>query len=271
MAGVQALVKEGIGQMFINVLRLVVGMLPSGWVKRYLLCLSGWEIDPTAVFGPTLLLRVERMVLGPNCRIGFLNVMRDLKSVELEEGAIIGQWNWMSAALPLIGQSSPASAGRFKMLRQSSMSSRHYVDASGGVTIGAFATVAGVRSTFITHGVDINSSMQSTARVEIGDYSILGSNSKLTPGSTVPSHSFVAMGSVVTRGLDEPYKLYAGTPARAVRNIPRQASYFARRVGPVASPADAAHGQPDASVTESRIPSHPDPQDRDLVGPIATE
>jgi carbonic anhydrase/acetyltransferase-like protein (isoleucine patch superfamily) len=169
--------------------------------------------------------------LGHGSHIGAFNVVRDLREFVLDEGAAIGQWNWITASRDLASSlDAPAS---FMMGRQSALTSRHYVDASGGVKVGPFATVAGVRSTFITHGINVTESRQVVNGVEVGEFSMVGSNAKLTPGCCVPAYSLIGMGSVVVRGLSERYSLYAGAPARLVRAIPPESPYFSRDRGPV--------------------------------------
>jgi hypothetical protein len=58
--------------------------------------------------------------------------------------------------------------GVFKIGEHSAVTSRHYLDCTGGVTVGAFSTVAGARSTIFTHQVDITQSRQVWRPVRIG-------------------------------------------------------------------------------------------------------
>jgi acetyltransferase-like isoleucine patch superfamily enzyme len=143
----------------------------------------------------------------------------------LGPGARLGQWNWVSSAAAFWHQDG---AGELELDAGAAATSRHYFDCSGGITIEQFATVAGVRSTFITHGIDVVSNEQRCAPIVVGRYSLLGSNAKMVPGASVPDHCLVAMGAVVVAGLDKSYALYAGSPAKYKRDLDRASSYFTR-------------------------------------------
>ena len=132
--------------------------------------------------------------------------------------------------------------GRFRLGRNSAVTSRHYMDASGGIRIGDFTTVAGVRSTVITHGIDLMGSQQSVSGCSIGDYALVGSNVKLVPGAHVPERSLVAMGSVVIPGLEAPAALYRGVPATRAKDLP-PGRYITRESGPVDLPSPASDRQ----------------------------
>jgi acetyltransferase-like isoleucine patch superfamily enzyme len=210
--------------------RTVVALLPRSRVKNRLLTALGWQVHPTARVGICLIQRVDRLVVGERCVVGHANVLRDLHHVTFGPGARMGRWNWVSGARML---KEDPSRHHLELGRESALMSRNYVDASGGVRIGEFTTVAGVRSTFITHGIDLHDSEQRTAPIEVGAFSIVSSNVRLVPGAVVPDHSLVAMGAVVTPGLVEPYRLYAGAPATARRPLDPESGYFTRTIGPV--------------------------------------
>ena len=146
--------------------------------------------------------------------------------------AEIGQFNWFSAAPFLVEESVSPIAGQFLLCAHASFTSRHYVDASGGVLIGEYATVAGVRSTFMTHGIDVEDNVLDSAPINVGRYAMVGGGCNLVMGASVPDYSLVAMGSVVIQGLDEPYSLYAGAPAKFKRALPVGA-YSKRTTGAV--------------------------------------
>ncbi|CAN5423782.1 hypothetical protein BH10ACT5_BH10ACT5_08870 [soil metagenome] len=217
--------------MIVIVLRAIWGLLLPGRFKNAIGRALGYSIDPSARIGPVVLLRVGTLVLDRDSSIGPFNVLRDLEAIELGSGALIGQWNWISAAREFAGSS--AAAASLRVGQEAALTSRHYIDCSGGVTVERFATVAGARTTIITHGIDVATSRQRAASVTIGEFSIVGSNSKLVPGSVVPRFSMVAMGSVVAKGLDAEHTLYAGTPARSVRPIDSSSLYFHRQRGAV--------------------------------------
>lgn len=218
----------------------LIGLLPACPAKNVLLRRLGWSVGSRVSIGPSLFLRVEDVELREEASIGSFNVFRDLYRLELGAGASVAQWNWASAArLALVGRWK--NEGSLILGDHSAITSRHYLDGTGGVFVGPFATVAGVRSTFITHGIDPAAGRQSTRPIEIGAYSLVSSNTKVVPGAAVPARSLVAMGAVVTRGLTEECTLYAGTPARPVKRLRPDSKYFTRTRGPVELPVIEDH------------------------------
>ncbi len=226
---------------------VLVGVLPASPLKNALLRRLGWRVGADASIGPCLFVRIGSAEVGEGAAIGPFNVVRDLQSFELGDGAIMGQWNWLSAASPLVQGIGGSEVGAFRLGRHSAVTSRHYMDASGGIRIGEFTTVAGVRSTIITHGIDLQLSRQSVRGCSIGDYALVGSNVKLVPGAHVPDRSLVAMGSVVIPGLDATDSLYRGVPATpAAKRL--VGKYFSRPRGPVDLPTSDVQEPPDGSV-----------------------
>lgn len=227
---------------------LVVGGVLLPWTLRRLLYrrLLGWEIHSTARVGLSLI-DAATVRLGPGSRIGHFTVFRNLAKLELHSYATVGNWNWCSSAAMFDSDSAEIDGRQpFRGLTigaHSAITSRHYVDCSGGVTIGQFSIVGGVRSTVLSHQIDFDRSIQTTRPVSIGDYCFVSSNVSITPGSHIPSRSVVAMGSVVVGVLSEEGMLYAGIPARPIRGRIDTGNFFARRRGRVGLPtADHADG-----------------------------
>jgi acetyltransferase-like isoleucine patch superfamily enzyme len=113
----------------------------------------------------------------------------------------------------------------------SAITSRHYIDCVESVTIGAYATVAGMRSQFFTHSLDLEQSRQSAKPITIGDYTMIGTGSILLPGACVPDRAVLGAGSVVTGALTQPLHLYAGVPAKPIRKLSPSLKYFNRTHG----------------------------------------
>lgn len=213
-------------------LGLLWGLLPACTLKNWLSRGLGYRVHPSARVHPILLLGVQQLAVGQQARIGSFSVFRRLRQMTVHDFGRIGQWNWVSSAPEFWSVSE--SAGRFSVGQHASITSRHYIDCSGGFTIGEFSTLAGVRSTVITHGISIERSAQQCSGVVVGRYSIVSSNVKLVPGANVPDNSLVAMGAVVTKGLVEPFCIYGGVPARRIISMPRDSLYFSRSEGRVA-------------------------------------
>jgi carbonic anhydrase/acetyltransferase-like protein (isoleucine patch superfamily) len=213
-------------------LTVLTGLLPAGRPKNFVLRRLGHDVHPSAVVHPCLLLRVGQVVLGPQASVGYGTVVRGVRRLVLGAHALVGQWNWLTAC-PAFHLAAPADDRRGALVigEHTAITSRHYVDASGGVTLGAFTTLAGARSTVISHGIDVATNLQTPYPVTVGDHCLVGSNSALVPGCSIPDRCLIAMGSVVSGRLESPGHLYAGTPARARR--PVEGDYFVRTEGAV--------------------------------------
>ncbi|MCD2196077.1 hypothetical protein LQ327_22145 [Actinomycetospora endophytica] len=213
-------------------LTVLTGLLPAGRPKNLVLRLLGHDVHPTAVVRPCVLFRVGRVVLGPGASLGYGTVVRGVRRLELGRHALVGQWNWLTAC-PAFPLAAPDDARRGALVigDHTAITSRHYVDASGGVTLGAFTTLAGARSTVISHGIDVTTNVQTPYPISVGDHCLIGSNTSLVPGCSIPDRCLVAMGSVVVGRLESPGHLYAGSPASARR--PVCGEYFVRTEGAV--------------------------------------
>jgi acetyltransferase-like isoleucine patch superfamily enzyme len=210
-------------------------LLPWSIRRRWLELTLGYDLHPTSRIGFSLLLPTE-MSLGEHSRIGSLNVCRRIDSVEIGSHVVVGSANWISGTPSgdrIFYGHLPERRSALIMGDHSALTNRHYVDCTAGVTIGDHATIAGVRSQLFTHGIDVARSIQDAHPVRIGAYSMVGTGAILLAGATVPDHAVVAAGSVVVGPLDDPYRLYAGAPAKAVRELPADAAYFTRTQGVV--------------------------------------
>jgi acetyltransferase-like isoleucine patch superfamily enzyme len=206
-------------------------LLTPGVVKRRLLRLFfRWEIDRSATLGISLYYNVEQVRMGPGSRIGHLNVLRNLRSVQLGSSASIGQWNWITAATMLVDPPYVPSSGCITINDEAAITSRHYLDCAGGVEVGRATTIAGVRSTLLSHQIDVGDSRQTAAPIRIGAYCFVGSNVLVTPGAAIPDRCVIAMGATVVGRLSESGMLYGGVPARPLKSI-EDARYFDREKG----------------------------------------
>lgn len=205
----------------------LIGLAPSSRMKLALLRLLGWRIGDRTSVGPGLYLRLKTVTLGNDVRLGPFNVIRDMSEVTVESRGRIGQWNWVSAAVPLVDA---RGGGFLRIGADSAVTSRHYMDCSGGVTIGHHTTVAGVRSTFITHGIAWKTAEQTSDGISIGNYCIISSNVAIAPGTSVEDRVVIGMGSVVSREVGPKGSLHVGGRAAAVKHD-LQGAYFSRERG----------------------------------------
>jgi carbonic anhydrase/acetyltransferase-like protein (isoleucine patch superfamily) len=204
-------------------------------LKRALLNRLGHTINEGARIAPVLIVGHSRLTVAEGASIGPFNVIRNVYDFRVGQRAEIGQWNWFSTFPVLVENSPIAHAGKFILGDESSVTSRHFFDASGGIVIGRFTTIAGARSVFMTHGIDVESNTLLADTIKVGDYAMVGACTGLVMGSAVPSYCVIAMGSTVIAGLEQERSLYAGTPARFKKTI-QSAKYWERPAGPVMPP-----------------------------------
>jgi UDP-3-O-[3-hydroxymyristoyl] glucosamine N-acyltransferase len=204
----------------------VVALLPASDLKNFLLRRLGWAIGDGVHIGPCLVIKVGRVDIGDGGGIGAGNVIRDLAALTVGEHAAIGHWNWVTASRRL------GEAGAVCLLHlghHSVITARHYIDCSGGIRVGTHTTIAGVRSTLLTHGISWKSSAQTFSRIEIGDYCLISSNVNVSPGTVVGSRVVVGMGATIAGRLLDP-GLYLQSRATLVKSD-LGGEYFRREQG----------------------------------------
>src|SRR4051812_1613647 len=194
-----------------QLLAQAVWLCPPSAVKNQLLRWLGATVGRNVRIGSCLAVGISSVEIGDDVSIGWFNVFRDLELLSLGDKSSIGQWNWFSASPEF-----HASRGRMRVDRGGAVTSRHYVDCSGGVHIGELASVAGHRTTILSHEIDLVANRQVARPVTIGARCFISTNSLILSGVTIPPGCVVAAGAVVTRREYPAGSLIAGVPARAV-------------------------------------------------------
>jgi acetyltransferase-like isoleucine patch superfamily enzyme len=218
---------------------LVLGMaalLPNRLRNRFLNACLGWQLDDTAMLSRLALVLADACVMGPHASIGKLTLVKGLSRLEMGEHAIVGRLNWISA-FPIGNPGSfshvPGRRPELCVGRHAAITNRHLIDCTDLVWIGEFATFAGFRSQIVTHSIDVQQNRQHCRPVHIGAYSFVGTGSVVLGGASVPDCAVVAAGSVVVSALEGTHSLYAGAPARFVKNLTDDYKYFTRQAGAV--------------------------------------
>jgi acetyltransferase-like isoleucine patch superfamily enzyme len=210
-------------------LALLLPLLPGGLRRRLGRLVLGWEIDPTAFVGRSLVL-ADKVVLGPGAYIGHGNVVKGLTELRLGEDAILGTLNWVSG--PELGsdafQWSPDRRPALILERGATVTTRHIIDCSDTVTFEELAVLAGIRSTVFTHSIDLVRNQQRTRKVTFGERAAVLSNSVVFAGTAIPARSIVSAGSVVNTVLVKEGVFYRGNPAVEVRELPESLAFLNR-------------------------------------------
>lgn len=94
-----------------------------------------------------------------------------------------------------------------------------YIQAMGPVILGDYTQIAPNVSIISANHNPEDLREHEIGRVEIGEYSWLGSGAIVLPNVTLGPFSIVAAGAVVTKPFPEGYCLLAGTPARVIKTL----------------------------------------------------
>ena len=212
-------------------------VLPLPWSLRRLALktIFGFKIDKTAFISRFALILPTRLEMGPGSSIGSFTVCKGLELMRLDERALVGPLNWITA-FP-VGTASPHfeldpdRKAHLIMERHACITSRQHIDCTDEVRLGAFSTLAGYRTQILTHSIDLIESRQRCNPVQIGSYCFVGTCCVLMGGSSLPDRSVLGANSLLASRLETPGYLYAGVPARAIRPMDPEAKYFSRTAG----------------------------------------
>lgn len=215
------------------IVALVAMFLPWPLKRRVLSWVMGYQVNPSARIGFSVVV-ASAVRMGSGARIGHFTVCRNLKRLYLADHARIGNMNWITGG---IDTSLPRSDGKGKaeaaliIGSHSAITHRHYIDCSDRLEIGAFTTVAGVRSQIFTHSIDLELCAQQTRPVIIGDYCFVGTGCIILPGARLPNFSVLGAGAVLSNKFEQEWTFYAGVPAKIIKSLPSDYKYFHRQTG----------------------------------------
>jgi hypothetical protein len=216
-----------------TLLRFFSLLLPWALRRSLLEKQFGYSIHPTSRIGLAWIFP-RRLVMEEGSRIGHLNLCKNIDLFHLGAHAVVGQLNWITGFPSGSSRHFAHQADRRPELileRHAGISSRHLIDCTARVRIGAFATVAGFRSQLLTHSIDLAAGRQSAEPIDIGEYCFTGTNSVVLGGSALPHHSVLGAQSLLNKKWEEPYRLYAGVPAKPIKELPPEMEYFRRTEG----------------------------------------
>ncbi|MBK6799469.1 MAG: hypothetical protein IPG76_22530 [Acidobacteria bacterium] len=177
----------------------------------YLDCRSLVIGDDTKIGHGSLFWRCGDVMIGHNVVIGPLNLFRGGLKIRLGDYAMVLRLNMINAIPDNDCVNEPESV--FELGYGSVVTAEHRVDFTDRVTIGKRSILGGRNSSIWTHN------RREGRPVTIGDYCYVGSEIRMAPGSAIPDHCVVGLGSVITRPLTEEYSLIAGVPAKRRRPL----------------------------------------------------
>ena len=208
-------------------------LLPWGLRRSFLENQFGYSIHPSSRIGFAWIFP-KKLVMEEGSRIGHLTLCKNIDLLHLGAHAVVGQLNWITGFPSGASRHFAHQPDRHPELiieTHAGISSRHLIDCTARVRIGAFATIGGFRSQLLTHSIDFAAGRQTAEPIDIGEYSFTGTNSVVLGGSNLPHHSILGAQSLLNKKWDEPYRLYEGVPAKPVKELAADLEYFRRTEG----------------------------------------
>lgn len=208
--------------------------LPWSLRRPYLNYFFGYDISPKAKIGLAWVFP-KKLVMKPYSKISHFTVAIHLDYIELSEFVSIGRSNWITGFAS--GTNSkhfkhqPKRSSQLLVGAHSAITKNHHLDCTNTLSIGSFVTIAGYQSQFLTHSIDVMHNRQDSKPIHIGDYCFISTNVVVLGGSVLPSHSLLAAKALLNKAYDASWTLYGGVPAKAIKEISKDASYFTRKDG----------------------------------------
>lgn len=224
--------------IFLNLLETLVKALivPLHWsLKRPLLkLLFHYHLEPSARIGFSWVYP-HQLCMGAGSRIGDFTVVVNLQALTLGGYSTIGRSNWITG----FPYGTPSSHFAHQATRcaeliigeHSAITKDHHIDATNRISIGSYTIIAGYRSQFLSHSIDLNLNRQHSEPIVIGSYCFISTNCIVLGGSALPDFSVLGAHSLLNKSFHESWFLYAGMPAKRLTPIDRDAAFFSRSIG----------------------------------------
>lgn len=184
---------------------------------------------------------VHEMEISGDVIIGHLNRFKNIPKVIIGKYSVIGSQNTFTSTWEFTNPLGITIRNNNPCLLigdHCGITNRHYFDIQDQFIIGSYVTIAGHRSNFFTHFINVTDCVQSTKPITIGNYCMIGSGVNFVPGSIIPNYCIVGMGSVVTKPFFKEYILVGGNPARLIKILSPSSNYFNRTYGYISSFSD---------------------------------
>ena len=204
-------------------------LLPWSLRKYCLATFLGFRIGEGARIGYSLI-GARAVEIGDGASIGHLNYIGALDALRLSRYAVVGHLNWISCSRNILRGTSAVERS-LNLEEHSGITNRHLFDCSDKIEVGAFTTVAGWRSQFLTHSIDLRTSIQVTAPIVIGRYCFVGTGVIVLKGAVLPDRCILAAGAVFSKSANESWYVYGGVPAIPIKAIDKTDAYFSRARG----------------------------------------
>ena len=218
----------------------VVGLLPSAAARVCYRWFFGYKIgkrvrigfsiidavecsidDDVSIGHLNIFTRIGKLSIGDHTRIGVLNIFRGGDEIRIGRYCDVLRLNEINS-IPepdVVNETDP----RFFLGDGSMIGASHKIDFTDRVVFGKRVILGGRNSSLWTHN------RQMTKPIEVGDYSYLGSEIRMAPGTAIPKKCIVGMGSVVTRAFENENQLIGGVPAGELRELNEDGNFLTER------------------------------------------
>lgn len=192
---------------------IAISLCPLNCARRLLYrLLLGYRIDRRAHIGFMTVIAVDSATIE-SVTIGMFNKFVGPYNLIVRRGTTIGRSNeftcgrWVTES-----RFAQTRYERFCHIGEDCVLTRsHYIDTTGGFTLGNRSWLAGCYSQYWTHGIGVE-----LRTISIGDDCYIGSAARFAPGASIGNNNIVGLGAVVTGNLRIDNALIAGVPARVI-------------------------------------------------------
>lgn len=218
-------------------LQLLLFIFPWRIRKCFLKRMFHFSFEKNSRIGFSIIL-ANRLELGENAYIGHLNFCKAIDKLSLGANSSLGNLNFItgfSVTSPIVLQHGhfshiPNRKCVLEIGEHVGVTSRHFFDCNGGIFIHNFVQIAGFGSCFMTHSIDPKECRQDAEPIIIGQRSFIGSQITILKGAEVPDCCIIGARSLLTKKMDRPYSLYAGVPAKYIKDV-SDYQFFNRETG----------------------------------------
>lgn len=231
---VKRIMKKGkLTNPFVGGVKIATMFLPWRIKRAVLQKVFGFKLAPSAHIGFAYVFP-KYLEMKDGAHISHMTVAVHLDRIVMGENSSIGRSNWITG-FPT-GTNSPHFSHDYNRKseliigRESAITKSHHIDCTNSVKIGDYVTIAGYRSQFLTHSIDIYKCRQDSHSITIGDYCFVSTSVIILGGAVLPAHSVLAANATLNKSYEEQYMMYAGVPAKPKKRI-ENAKYFERERG----------------------------------------
>ena len=210
----------------------IITMLLPWCLRRYVYNnIYGYKIDKTARIGFSYVFP-KMLIMKEKSQIRNFSIIINCDKVEIGENSHIGRQCWVtgypSEKVPKHFMHQLYRRSELIIGHNTAITKSHYFDCTNTIKIGNYCTIGGYSSRFLTHSVNIYKNRQDSNPITIGDYCFISTDCIILGGSSIPSYCLLAAGAVANKQYNDTWKIYAGVPAKPIKDIPKDSKYFCR-------------------------------------------